>query len=441
MELQVDVIRERLASDGEFALAARFWTGEVLLEIDDDAYTLRIRDGKVEDFATGRSEAPAVRLAGTAEEWEKQLQPVPAAYWQDPLMGASFTEQAFTVEGDKLRDVFPYYSAIQRLMGVLREINNGGSTGVPTTVPRVERKFDSPVGRYVYVDVDDVQYRVYYEEAGQGIPLICQHTAGSDGRQYRHLLEDPDFQRQYRMIAYDLPYHGKSNPPSGKEWWKEEYKLTQDFLLKFVVAFCHALELDRPVFVGCSVGGFLAPDLAYYHPDEFRAVIGLNSGVYLGPDASDPEMGKSFLHPRVNSEWKAAAMMGIMAPGAPEAYRRETAWYYAQGAPPVFQGDLHYYSIEHDLRGKLDQIDTSKCAVYIVVGEYDPSRVGPLGSPAVAEGIAGSHYVVVHQGGHFLMSENPEAFKPIMAGMLDEIAAASAGSNGRSPVVAAASSE
>ena len=44
-------------------------------------------------------------------------------------------------------------------------------------------------GRYVYVDVEGHEYRVYYEEAGQGIPLVCQHTAGSDGRQYRHILE------------------------------------------------------------------------------------------------------------------------------------------------------------------------------------------------------------------------------------------------------------
>jgi pimeloyl-ACP methyl ester carboxylesterase len=438
MQLRADEIRDRLAEDAEFALAARYWTAEVLLEVGDDAYTLRVRDGEVEDFVPGASANPTVRLAGPADAWEKQLEAVPQAYWQDPLMGASFTEAAFTVEGDKLHDLFPYYAAIQRLMAIMREERNGRSTGVPTTVPKVDRKYDSPVGRYVYVDVDDVQYRVYYEEAGSGIPLICQHTAGSDGRQYRHLLEDADFQQQYRMIAYDLPYHGKSNPPSGKEWWKEEYKLTQDFLLKFVVSFCRTLELERPVFVGCSVGGFLAPDLAYYHPDEFRAVIGLNSGVYLGPDASDPDLSKSFLHPRVNSEWKASCMMGIMAPGAPEAYRRETAWYYAQGAPPVFQGDLHYYSIEHDLRGKLDQIDTSKVAVYIVVGEYDPSRVGELGSPAVAEGIAGSHYVVVEQGGHFLMSENPEAFKPVMAEMLDEIANASSGANGSSPVAAAA---
>ena len=50
-------------------------------------------------------------------------------------------------------------------------------------------KFDSATGRYVYITVAGVEYRVYFETAGQGIPMLLQHTAGADGRQWRHLLE------------------------------------------------------------------------------------------------------------------------------------------------------------------------------------------------------------------------------------------------------------
>src|SRR5438270_12598555 len=87
------------------------------------------------------------------------------------------------------------------------------------TLPR----FDAVTGRYVYLTIDGLEYRVYFEEAGEGIPLLLQHTAGADGRQWRHLLNDPQLARGYRMIAYDLPYHGKSLPPTEKEWWREEY--------------------------------------------------------------------------------------------------------------------------------------------------------------------------------------------------------------------------
>ena len=34
------------------------------------------------------------------------------------------------------------------------------------------------VGRYVTIEVDDCEYKVFYLQNGKGIPLICQHTAG-----------------------------------------------------------------------------------------------------------------------------------------------------------------------------------------------------------------------------------------------------------------------
>jgi pimeloyl-ACP methyl ester carboxylesterase len=123
-------------------------------------------------------------------------------------------------------------------------------------------KIADVTGRYVYLTVNSIEYRVYFEEAGQGIPLICQHTAGSDARQFRHLLEDPEITSNFRVIAYDLPYHGKSVPPAGVSWWEEAYKLTAGFFRNFVVALAHALDLTDPVFMGCSMGGHLAVDLA-----------------------------------------------------------------------------------------------------------------------------------------------------------------------------------
>ena len=66
-------------------------------------------------------------------------------------------------------------------------------------------------------EIDGVDYRIFFEEAGAGIPLLCLHTAGADSRQYRHLLNDRAVTNRYRVIAFDLPYHGRSNPPDG--WW------------------------------------------------------------------------------------------------------------------------------------------------------------------------------------------------------------------------------
>ena len=49
------------------------------------------------------------------------------------------------------------------------------------------------VGRYVHVEIDSTMHRIYFEENGTGIPLLCLHTAGSDGRQWRYLLADEAF--------------------------------------------------------------------------------------------------------------------------------------------------------------------------------------------------------------------------------------------------------
>lgn len=47
------------------------------------------------------------------------------------------------------------------------------------------------MSRYVYVPHAGKEYRIFYEEAGQGIPLVCLHTAGTDSREWRHQLCDP----------------------------------------------------------------------------------------------------------------------------------------------------------------------------------------------------------------------------------------------------------
>ena len=88
--------------------------------------------------------------------------------------------------------------------------------------------FDPMVGRYLRLDIEGVAHRLYFEEAGPpsgaGIPLVCLHTAGADNRQFRHLLADPEITRRFRVMAFDMPWHGKSTPPDG--WQREEYKLT-----------------------------------------------------------------------------------------------------------------------------------------------------------------------------------------------------------------------
>lgn len=277
-------------------------------------------------------------------------------------------------------------------------------------------KIEAITGKYIRIAVHGVEYRVYFEECGEGIPLLCQHTAGCDGRQWRHLMNDEEVTSSYRVIAVDLPYHGKSLPPESVDWWKEEYKLTKSFFLDFLVEFAHALALQKPVFIGSSMGGNIALDLALERADEFRAVIGLEGAEFTpGLDLT------WFDHPRIGGEFRFANLYESTSPYSPEQYRREVGWVYSQSAPPVFRGDLYYYSVDHNLSGKLHQIDTSRVAVYILAGEYDFAST-PEMCRQTANQIRGARFMEMEKLGHFPMTENYAIFKGYLLPILKEIA-------------------
>ena len=68
-------------------------------------------------------------------------------------------------------------------------------------------------GHYIHVPFEGEEYRIFYEESGKGIPLVCLHTAGTDSREWRHQLNDPEICERFHVVAFDLPRHGKSIPP------------------------------------------------------------------------------------------------------------------------------------------------------------------------------------------------------------------------------------
>lgn len=263
----------------------------------------------------------------------------------------------------------------------------------------------SPVtGHYVTIDVDGLEYKVFYLENGTGQPLICQHTAGAHNHQWRGLLEDEEVTANYRVIAYDLPRHGKSDPPENTEWWKEEYKLTADHYANFIIALCDALELENPIFMGSSFGGNIGLQLAHRSPERFDAVISVE-----GADYSPGFYLDWWHHPHANAaQVCASGTWDLMAPQSPDADRWKTWFYYSQGSES-FKGDLHFYSVDHDLRGKLGEIDTDQCAVVIMTGEYDYLTTPEDGARTASE-IRNAQFIEMKEIGHFPMSENHPVF-------------------------------
>jgi pimeloyl-ACP methyl ester carboxylesterase len=278
-------------------------------------------------------------------------------------------------------------------------------------------QIESVVGRYMHLSLGGRACRVYFEEAGKGIPLVCLHTAGADTRQYRHLMVDPAVTEHYRLLAFDLPWHGKSAPPSG--WHEEEYRLTTEAYVEAIMAFCRALNLQKPVVMGCSMGGRIVLPLAAEHGKELRAVIGLESAYQV-----QSWFDNTWLHhPDVHGgEIAAARVSGLIAPQSPEETRWDTLWGYMQSGPGVFKGDLYFYfqRAESEFLDYLARIDTKVCAVFLLTGEYDYSCT-PEDTRQTGAKIAGSEVTIMKEMGHFPMSENPVAFRPYILPVLEKI--------------------
>ena len=350
-QLTVDVARLAAALDGNPALQRRARLAALAFTVRVGDETTVVRVGETIAVTPGPAADAAFSLSASPASWQAFASAVPAVGYQS-LVGMQRVGH-LRVEGDMLA-FGRHMLFLEQLFATLRP---SSAAAVPAAVG--EAVIEPVIGRYLRLDLGGRPHRIYFEEAGQGIPLLCLHTAGADGRQYRALLNDADVTRRFRVIAFDLPWHGKSSPPPGFE--AEAYRLTTDLYVDTVMAVSRALGLERPVVMGCSIGGRAVLHLALRHGGDFRAAIGLQSATHAEPGADTRLRDLGVLYrPDVHGQEAAAGSVAcLIAPASPSADRWETLWHYMQGGPSVFMGDLHYYFGEGDLRnaelGELDR--------------------------------------------------------------------------------------
>ena len=111
------------------------------------------------------------------------------------------------------------------------------------------------VGQYVQANALDV----YYEEYGDGPPLVVLH--GGTGT----IDRNPAFAARFRVIAPNMRGHGRTANPTGA--------FSYDLLADDLAAFIRALELDCPLVAGYSDGGNTALRLGMLHPGLVRAFV------------------------------------------------------------------------------------------------------------------------------------------------------------------------
>jgi len=110
---------------------------------------------------------------------------------------------------------------------------------------------------------------IYYQEEGQGQPLVFLHGNSSCGEAW--FQQFAAFRDRFRVIAYDSVNHGhSSNSPRDEE---EPDRVDE------LEGFLAAMRIERPVLAGNSMGGNTIIRWAARHPGDAAALIPSGSGV------------------------------------------------------------------------------------------------------------------------------------------------------------------
>ncbi len=130
-----------------------------------------------------------------------------------------------------------------------------------------------------FFDSDGV--RIRYVDHGSGAPVILIHgfTANIE-RGWVHTGILPDLARDYRVIAFDLRGHGKSDKPHDPRAY-EEAGLDAIHLMNH-------LGIERAHAVGYSLGGIILAKLLTTHPARFTSVV-LGGAAYRRSQSKDAD--------------------------------------------------------------------------------------------------------------------------------------------------------
>ena len=119
---------------------------------------------------------------------------------------------------------------------------------------------------------------LYWEEHGEGEPLLWLHGGMGCGADWRYLFKDPP--AGYRLIAPDLRGHGSSTNPSGSFTFKQ--------CALDVHALLRHLGIPRVKAIGLSGGGLTLLHMATADPASIESMVLISAPAYF------PEQARRF---------------------------------------------------------------------------------------------------------------------------------------------------
>ncbi len=240
--------------------------------------------------------------------------------------------------------------------------------------------------------------RMYYEDHGQGLPLLLSHGYGAATGMWQGQVEA--CRDTYRLIPWDMRGHGESDSPADQALYSHTHTIDD------MRALLDHLRIDQAIIAGHSLGGFMSLAFHAAYPERVKALIlqGCGPG-YRNPAA------RATWNERVAQRARTLEEQGLEALGGNSEVRVST------------QGSA--LGLARAARGILAQVDDTvinslphiAVPVLVIVGDADKAFLN--GSHYMASRIANATEVVVPDAGHGANIDQPEivnqAFRDFLA--------------------------
>ena len=238
-----------------------------------------------------------------------------------------------------------------------------------------------------------------YAVEGDGPWLVMSHSLACDLSMWEEQI--PLFRKHFRVLRFDTRGHGASGAPSGA------YSL--DMLADDLLGLLDGLKIEKPHFVGLSMGGMIGQTFSLQHPGRLRSLVLCDTSSRIPPEAGalwegriktameqgmeplvEPTLKRWFTDPYIAANPAMMARVGKLIRNTPAA---------------GYAGCCHAIR-RLDLTAKLGAIT---CPVQVVVGEQDAGTPVAM-SKAICEAIPGSELVIIPSASHLSNLEQPETF-------------------------------
>ncbi|MGQ0549030.1 MAG: alpha/beta fold hydrolase [Armatimonadota bacterium] len=253
--------------------------------------------------------------------------------------------------------------------------------------------------------------RFGYLERGLGPAVVFLHGIGGGAASWRYQIEE--FARAYRVLAWDMPGYGGSQPAA-----QYSFPRYAQWLGEFLVE----CAIERPILVGHSIGGMIVQEYLAVHPEAARAVVLYATSPAFG--RKEGEWQQQFLRARLGplDEGKTMAKLapeivrGLVGSRAKSA-GIELAVACMAAVPDETYRAVVLSLVEFDRREGLGKI-TAPCL--LIAGEED-SNAPPAMMEKMAARIPGGQYHRLPGLGHLAHLEDPVAFDAVLWTFLDGV--------------------